>query len=397
VTDEDQRTAIFSHARRSESRHNLESMIALAQSQLGVAVSPAQLDTDPLVLNCLNGTLDLRTGQLRPHRPEDHISKLTPVEYHPHAKCPLFQAFLHRILDGDQALIGFQQRAIGYTLTGCVTEKALFCLHGAGNNGKTTLLEVIRKILGEYAGMIDIEALMKTAQSDLTQRAVADLIGKRFVTSSEAAEGQALHEARIKQLTGMGRLTARRIYGSAFEFDPQFKLFIDANDKPVIRGRDEAIWSRVRLIPFTVSIPEAERDRTLGDKLAAAELPGILAWAVEGCLWWLNGGLGSPEAVTKATEQYRIEMDLVADFIEDCCTLDAQASETSTALYEAFQAYCRSVKEDPISSTAFGAALTQKGFDKVRSASARSRKGLALRQPAAVTGSALNDRFGGVL
>jgi putative DNA primase/helicase len=200
-----------------------------------------------------------------------------------------------------------------------------------------------------------------------------------------------LHEARIKHLTGMGRLTARRIYGSSFEFDPQFKLFLDSNDKPVIRGREDAIWSRVKLIPFTVSIPEAERDKLLGDKLAATELPGILAWAVEGCVWWNTAGLGSPIAVANATQQYRAEMDLVADFIQDCCVQSPEASETFTALYEAFQHYCRSVKEEPISSTAFGRDLTEKGFPSVRlSAAARGRQGLAVRQEATDT---RRDRF----
>jgi putative DNA primase/helicase len=191
------------------------------------------------------------------------------------------------VLGEDEALIEFLQKAIGYSLTGRVNEKALFFLHGTGDNGKTTLIEAVRKIMGEYAGTVDIDALMKKSGVPEKERAIADLLGKRFVTSSEAAEGEALHEARIKNLTGMGRLSGRRIYGSAFEFDPQFKLFIDANHKPHISGTEGAIWSRFKLIPFNVSIPKAEQDKHLLEKLAA-EAPGILAWAVQGCLTLLT-------------------------------------------------------------------------------------------------------------
>lgn len=341
---------------------------------------PHYFDRDPWLFNCANGTLDLRKGGLRSHSREDLLTKISPVEYWPDAKCPVWEAFLRRVFNGDNDLIEFMQKAIGYALTGCVTEKALFPLYGTGDNGKTTLLEAVRTVMGDYAGMVYIEALMKKAQVAEKERAFADLLGKRFVTSSEAADGQALHEARVKHLTGMGKLSGRRIYGSAFEFDPQFKLFIDANHKPVVSQSDDAIWNRFRMIPFSVPIPKAEQDRNLGSKLAA-EAPGILAWAVRGCSKWQADGLGVPEVVTRATEDYRNEMDPVTDFIEDCCIQDPALVTPSTDLYTAYNQWCVVHREKTGSSKAFGTALERKGFPAVRTSEARGRSGLALRHP----------------
>lgn len=249
-----------------------------------------------MLLNARNGTLDLRTGKLRSHSREDFLTKFAPVNFDPDAKCPEWMKFLGRIFAGDAELISFVRKAIGYTLTGKVTEKAMFFFHGSGNNGKTTLLEVIRKMLGEYAGLIDIDALMSKAHTAEKERAFADLLGKRFVTSSAAGEGQAFHEARVKYLTGMGRLVGRRIYGSAFEFDRQFKLFIDANHKPAIRGSDDAIWNRLRLVPFNVAIPEAEQDKQLGTRLAQCRSLLCASGArqvVHGAFWNNEAGMVS--------------------------------------------------------------------------------------------------------
>jgi putative DNA primase/helicase len=376
--DEELRDRLLSYARRSETKYQIEAMAGVAQFLGTIPVGASELDQDPMQINCLNGTIQLKSGTLSPHCRENLITKLAPVEYDSGARCPRWLEFLERIFDNDCELILFIQKAIGYSLTGCVSEKALFFLCGAGDNGKTTLLEVVRKMLGDYAGVIDIDALMSKAQTSEKERATADLLGKRFVTSSEAAEGQALHEARIKHLTGMGRLVGRRMYGSSFEFDPQFKLYVDANHKPTIRGGDNAIWNRMRVIPFNISIPKAEQDKQLLAKLFD-ELPGILAWAVEGCLLWQREELGSPRAVTGAIERYRNDMDLVGDFIRDCCVENPEAIETSATLYAAFTNWCMTNYEKPLSTTAFGTDLTQKGYPSIRSSSARSRSGLALR------------------
>lgn len=379
ISDDDLKTAFQKHSRKSESAYNLEAITKLARSCPNIPITPDELDADPWLFNCANGTIDLRTGKLRGHSREDLLTKISPVDYRPDAECPIWQDFLHRVLGGNTDLIVFIQKAMGYSLTGAVNEKALFFLHGNGDNGKTTLLEAIRPIMGDYAGTVDIEALMKKAQTSEKERAFADLLGKRFVTSSEAAEGEALHEARIKYLTGMGLLSGRRIYGSAFEFYPQFKLFIDANHKPPISGTEEAIWNRFRLIPFTVSIPKAEQDKQLLVKLAN-EAPGILAWAVQGCLRWQQEGLSAPTKVTQATEEYRNQMDPVTDFIEDCCNVNPEAFTLSADLYGAYGDWCNSFREKPISEKAFAMALERQGYSKGReSRGARGRNGLELR------------------
>jgi putative DNA primase/helicase len=221
---------------------------------------------------------------------------------------------------------------------------------------------------------------MQGSDTAARERATAELLGKRFVTSSETEEGHRFNEAKIKHLTGMGRLTARRIYGSPFEYDPMFKLFIDANHKPVIRGSDIAIWNRIRLIPFGVSIPKAEQDKELGAKLRA-EAPGLLAWAVEGCLKWRAKGLREPETVSNAGEQYREEMDIVADFLADCCVVDAEAEVAVGDLYKAYRSWCEGLHEEAISDSAFGKRLTVKNFPLQRTSLVRLRKGLRLRSP----------------
>ena len=333
VSDEDLRAKMEVHSRRCETSNSLDGILSLAEKQAGIPILPGEFDRDGMLFNCPNGTIDLRTGLLRSHSREDLITKISLVEYRPNEECPTWLNFLNQILNDDAALIDFMQKAIGYSLTGDVTEKALFFLHGKGDNGKTTLVEAVRRIMGEYAGAVDIEALMKKASNSDKERATADLAGKRFATSSEAGQGETLHEARIKHLTGMGRLVGRRIYGASFEFDPQFKLFIDANHKPHISGTDQAIWNRLRLIPFNVSIPKDQQDKSLLVKLAA-ESPGILAWAVQGCLRWRAEGLGAPVAVAQATESYRDEMDPVADFVAECCDDEPEATETFSDLYK---------------------------------------------------------------
>jgi putative DNA primase/helicase len=331
-----------------------------------------------MLFNCQNGTINLRTGKLRSYRRSDLITKLSPVEYDPKAECPTFLKFVDTILGGDQDLIDFLQRAMGYALTGSVNEKALFVLCGNGDNGKTTLLETIRYILGDYAAVIDIDVLMQNSATSERQYAAAGLLGKRYVTSSEAEEGQRLREATIKNLTGMGRQTGRRIYGAPFEFEPMFKLFIDANHKPVIRGTDQAIWNRIRLIPCSVSVPKDQQDRDLAQKLRD-EASGILAWAVRGCLKWQKKGLGSSQAVTDAVADYRTQMDLVADFLADCCETGATCSVAFKDLYAAFVQWCNDIGETPLTQTALGTRLEAKGYTSTRTAGTRYRTGLRLK------------------
>src|ERR1700719_2000670 len=290
------------------------------------------------MLNTENGTVDLRSGRLRPHRPEDLLSKMIPFRYDRHAECPQFMAFLHRIMgrhpdgsepenDNAERLVSYLQRVFGCAATG-KPEKLLFVLYGDGNNGKTTLLEIIRDALGdkEYAGQVQVDSLMIRPKEALSNNAVntdlADLQGCRFVSSSEVEQGQRLSLSRVKYLTGLGQIKARRLRENMITFRPTYKLFLDCNHKPVIADPNDAIWNRVKCIPFKTQIPKEEIDMGLPVKLRT-ELAGILRWIVEGAVLYHREGLGDSPDVIAATEQYRQESDRLKEFFEDRCIIAA--------------------------------------------------------------------------
>jgi putative DNA primase/helicase len=250
----------------------------------------------------------------------------------------------------------FLQRAIGYSLTGLTTEDCLFLLYGTGRNGKSRLLDACHALLGPYAKTAQMSSFLHQ-EKDTVRNDLADLHGVRFVSAIETAEGKRLSEGLIKQLTGGDRLKARFLFEEYFEFLPCFKMFLAVNHKPEIRGTDVAIWERIRLIPFTVYIPPEDRDKQLGEKLRQ-ELPGILAWAVRGCLAWQKDGLQPPDAVLHATEAYRNEMDVIGRFLEACCVVapgDTSVRTQATTLYNAFRDWCtQGGEKEMLTQTAFG-------------------------------------------
>lgn len=369
VTDDDVRKAIANHALRSQHDARQRAMINQASSEPGIPVLPKELDADPWLLNVANGTLNLRIGELRPHRREDLITKIIDVEYDPNAKCPTWLAFLDRIMNSNVELIYFLQRAVGYTLTGNTSEQCLFFLHGCGANGKSTLINTIGELMGDYGLQTPTETLM-VKRGDSVPNDIARLKGARFVSAVETEEGRRLAEVLVKQLTGGDMITARFLHAEFFEFRPTFKLWLAANHKPVIRGTDNAIWRRIRLIPFNVTIPEAERDKELPEKLKA-ELPGILAWAVEGCVAWQIEGLDPPDEVRLATQGYREEMDVLAGFLNDCCIVKSIARVSAGDLYGAYCKWCEANGERPLSQRAFGMRLTERGFTRMRGTGGR--------------------------
>ncbi len=394
--DEATRKAIAKHAVRSEGAARLEAMVTLAQSESGIPVDPDELDRHPWLLNVRNGTVDLRNGELLPHNRAHLMTKVAPVDFDPAASCPTFDAFLTRIMDGNEGLIRFIQRAAGYALTGDTSERVLFILHGEGRNGKSTLLEVMRMILGDYAVRTPTDTLMAKRDAGIPND-IAALRGARFVSASEADEGRRLAEATIKDLTGGDTISARFMRGEFFNFTPEFKLWLGTNHRPVIRGTDRAIWDRIRLVPFSVRIPDAEQDKQLRSKLLA-EAPGILAWMVEGCLEWQRDGLGEPQEVTNATGVYRAEMDVLGAFLEDRCVVHEHAQVTAKALYAAYQEWCDETGEKPLTQKAVGLRLAERGFDSARLGNARTRTWLGVglktdddspsRQDADASGSA---------
>lgn len=255
------REALAQHALRSESESKRKAMIASATSEPRIPIMPTEFDQDPWLLNVLNGTIDLRTGELRAHRRNDLITKLAQVVYDAKAECPTWWKFLERIFNRNYELILFLQKAVGYALTGITWEQCLFFLYGLGSNGKSTFIKVIQALLGDYATQTTSETFMVKRNSNPISNDVADLRGARFVAAVEIESGRRMAEVLVKQMTGGDKIKARFLYSEHFEFDPEFKIFLAANHKPVIRGTDNAIWRRIHLIPFTVQIPEEERDR----------------------------------------------------------------------------------------------------------------------------------------
>ena len=369
ATDKSERKEIFNHAMKSESDAKIKAIISLARDE--VSVTPENLDQDPWLLTCENGTIDLQTGEFLSHDREHLITQLAPVIYDPDAECPLWIEFLDRIMDGNQNLISFLQRAIGYSLTGDTGEQCFFIFWGTGANGKTTFLQTINAMLGDYAKQTPTETLVVKKKGAIPND-VARLKGVRFVTASEAEAYDRLAENLIKQMTGSDTVSARFLHQEWFDFEPNYKIFLATNHRPVIQGTDPAIWRRIKLIPFDVTIPEPERDRHLLKKLKE-ELPGIMAWAVQGCLEWIENGIGEPEEVKAATQEYRNEMDVLSQFISDCCVEKASLKTLFKDLYQAYTGWCDSNGEQSLTKRIFGTKLREKGYKPVRIGQGGSR------------------------
>ncbi|MDA0734837.1 MAG: phage/plasmid primase, P4 family [Chloroflexi bacterium] len=319
IEDLDFRKKVSEFAVRSESRQKLDACLALARSEYPIADAGFDWDTGPFLMGVENGVVDLRTGKLRPGVQEDRITMRVPVQYDERAECPRWEQFLHQVFQCDEQLIGFLQRAVGYSLTGSVREQVLFLCHGSGANGKSVLLTILRHLLGDYAMNIPFTVLELQQRPSLTND-LAAMAGRRLVTSSETNESTRLNEARIKALTGGDPITARFLYSESFTFEPVAKFWLAVNHLPQVRDDSHGFWRRVRVLPFKQRFHGDDADQDLVDKLYR-ELPGILAWAVQGALNWQVVGLAAPEVVLMATEAYREESDELAGFINDCCVV----------------------------------------------------------------------------
>ena len=360
--------AFRKHIKASRSNKSKRNM--LSEVQHNMPILPRQLDRHSMAFNVPNGTLSLKSGELVPAKREYFITKLSPVEYPVspqagNADCSLWQKFLDEIFGSDKELIRYIQKAVGYSMTGDTSEQCVFFLYGTGRNGKSTFLDVLREIFGDYVSNIQPETIMvKNSMAGGINSDIARLKGARMVTTVEPNEGVRLNEGLIKQLTGDDAVTARKLYGNEFEFKPEFKLWMAANHKPVIRGTDDGIWRRIHMIPFTVQIPVDKVDRQLKSKLER-EYPAILRWAVEGCLLWQREGLKQPRAVLDMTREYRREMDVISGFLDDRCEVGEGFSAKSSELYAAYSAWCEANTEYKMSNTKFSVEI-DKRFPKTK-------------------------------
>lgn len=381
--DDDEADKIKRWAKRRadnlKAAHTVAAVVSLARSNEAQAESTDTWDRHHYLMGTTGRTLDLRTGKLREPRQDDYITKAAAVEpASAGTPTPLWDSFLERIMAGSAELIDYLQRLSGYSLTGSIEEHVFAFGHGGGANGKDTFIGTIQGILADYAQTIPVEALMVTRNARHPTE-IARLRGVRLAVGSETERGKRWAESRIKSLTGGGRIAARFMRADYFEFDPTFKLFVHGNHKPSLYGVDEAIRRRLHLIPFTVTIPPAERDKKLRDKLED-EWPGIFRWCIEGCLEWQRRGLDPPPSVVEATDEYLHEEDTIGRWLDACCdTEDPQGFASSANLYESWKDWAEAAGEYVISQKRLSQELGERGFDSYRQPGGGSRGFIGLR------------------
>lgn len=365
--------AMLKWANKTSSSKGKEAMVRECQHLEGIPVLPDEMDSFTDYLNCQNGIINLRNGELMPHDSSFMMTKCSHAEYdNTSDKQPqLWFKFLDDVTNGDKELQRYLQKCIGYSLTGSTREQCAFFLYGGGNNGKSTFLDIVSELLGSYSANVQPKTIMSERNNDSGANSdIARLKSTRFVTSEESDEGVRLNEGLIKQLTGSSKVTCRFLYGDEFEYEPEFKIWMGTNNKPVIRGTDFGIWRRIRLIPFEVNIPKEKIDKNLKYKLRK-ELPQILNWAVKGCIMWQKEGLEMPKSVEKATSDYKNEMDMLAAFCDACLNIDYQSNNKIMAsdLFEVYSIWAKKNNEYMMTSKKFFNEISKKLPEKQRGAS----------------------------
>lgn len=362
--DEDDRKWAKVCEKRSIRMNSIKDMIPMVSSVRD------EFDKQQFLFNCSNGILDLTTGMLLPHGRSYMMTKLSNVEFNKETDCPNWKAFLESIFkdaegNTDYEVIDFMQKAIGYALTGDISEQVMFFLYGNGRNGKSTFINIIQNLLGDYAKQTNSDTFIKKSNDSGINNDIARLYGARFVSAVESEDGQKLSESLVKQITGGEKILARFLRQEFFEYDPTFKVFFTTNHKPIIHGIDDGIWRRVRLIPFTVTIPKEKVDKQLPKKLTT-EMPGILNWALDGCLKWQQEGLGEPQAITSATNEYKENMDILEPFLFEKCIKNPLAKIEAKELFNEYQNWCFENGELELKNRAFYRTLEAKGYKRER-------------------------------
>lgn len=357
-----ERRRLMDWAKKTETGRHIDTMVARAQSSPTIRAKAEDFDTNPWLLNVQNGTINLETGELRPHRREDLLTKLAPVSYDPDAKAPRFERFVSEIMGGNANLVNYLQRVAGYVLTGAVDERAFIILYGRkGSNGKSLFGEVLASTLGDYATTVPSGVLMTERSGGGKHRAtpeLAKLKGIRLASASEGQAGQQIDTGQLKEWAGDERLTARELYHRPVTFSPQFKILFRTNFLPKLSPSDHAAWNRIHVVPFT---QQFERDPTLKGILLG-ELPGILAWAARGALEWQVSGLAPPPEVTEEVAKYRMELDVVGRFLEERTREEPGESVAARELYAAYESWCQANHEQPWRPRAFNKDLKDRGY-----------------------------------
>lgn len=367
--DDKTQADLLKWASRTSSSYGKDSMIRECQHLEGIPVSQEDMDVYIDYLNCRNGIVNLRNGELIPHDSSFMMSKMCACDYDISGKKPkLWFKFLDEITNGNKELQDYIQRCVGYSITGSTAEQCAYFLYGIGNNGKSTFLDTLSDMLGGYSSNAQPETIMMKKFSDGGAGPdIARLKASRFVTSEEPTEGVRLNEGLLKQLTGGSKVTCRFLYGDEFEYTPEFKIWIATNHKPIIRGTDLGIWRRIKLIPFEVNIAKEKVDKDLKRKLKS-EFPQILRWAVEGSIKWREKGVKDPKCVQVAVKDYKNEMDLLAGFVDECIEIDYTETRKTPAsdLFQAYSRWAKANNEYEMSSKKFFSEMTRKLPEKGR-------------------------------
>lgn len=365
---------------QKDSRSHMAKMHMIDEFKKYVIVKHGEFDKEDMLLNTESGYVDLSSGELHDHDIDKKFSHQTIAEYSDNVDAPLWEKFLNQIFNNDEELIHYVQKAIGYSFTGSVDEQCLFILNGRGRNGKSVFSNVVSDVAGNYAKQMNVQTIVaKKNQSGSANSDIARLEGARIVTSSELNEGDRFDESLVKQLTGGDKILARFLYGSEFEYKPKFKIWMATNHLPIIRGTDDGIWRRIKIIPFNIQIPKEKVDKKLEYKLKA-EYTGILNWIVQGAIMWQQEGLEDPEAVTKVIETYRAEMDPLDAFLEECCTTGQNYSIKAREMYDAYHEWAKESEEYKMSLNKFGREMSKKLL-RVKRRDGWYYVGLKLKEP----------------
>ena len=365
---------------QKDSRSHMAKMHMIDEFKKYVIVKHGEFDKEDMLLNTESGYVDLSNGELHDHDIDKKFSHQTLAEYSDNVDAPLWDKFLNQIFNSDEELIHYVQKAIGYSFTGSVDEQCLFILNGRGRNGKSVFSNVVSDVAGNYAKQMNVQTIVaKKNQSGSANSDIARLEGARIVTSSELNEGDRFDESLVKQLTGGDKILARFLYGSEFEYKPKFKIWMATNHLPIIRGTDDGIWRRIKIIPFNIQIPKEKVDKKLEYKLKA-EYTGILNWIVQGAIMWQQEGLEDPEAVRQVIENYRAEMDPLDAFLEECCTTGQNYSIKAREMYDAYHEWAKESEEYKMSMTKFGREMSKKLL-RVKRRDGWYYVGLKLKEP----------------
>ena len=364
--DEDEVKAAHKWGHASQSRRVITNSQLLSIALL--PVKPEELDANKYLLNCQNGIIDLKTGTLLPHEAHHLMTKIADVGYEKDSETPTWTKFLETILVDEQGntnhdLIRYVQKLIGYSMTGDITDQSMYFLYGGGKNGKSTFINTIKDILGDYARQTNKETFIFKENASGANSDVARLAGSRFVSAIESNEGEKLDESIIKQITGGEAVIARFMHKDYFEFSPEFKVFFTTNHKPIVKGTDEGIWRRIKLVPFLAFIAEEDRDAKLPVKLKE-EASGILNWMVEGCLMWQREGLVPPKQIQNSGDEYRNEMDLLLPFILECCNINPLSEVGLKELYAEYKHFCQESGDYELKKRTFIREIENRGYKK---------------------------------